>query len=206
MSVEDFVGPIGNASTKYKAWNPVTRVLLDRFLRVIDETAEGIAPARVLDVGCGEGVVTERLARRLPDATIVGVDADDARLRAEWESRRLDNLSFTTGSTYDLPFDDCGFDLVCAFEVLEHLKRPPDALTEMARVSGGSLLLSVPREPHWRLSHMLAGRNLRRFGDTPSHINHWSRSSFARLVSECGHDVRVRTSFPWTVAVVDVRA
>ena len=206
MNVEDFVGPIGNASTKYQARNPVTRMLLDRFLRVIDETAVGIAPALVLDVGCGEGVVTAQLARRLPDARIMGVDADDDRLRAEWESRRLDNLSFTTASAYDLPFEDGNFDLVCAFELLEHLEHPLDALTEMTRVCGGSLLLSVPREPYWRVSHMLAGRNLRSFGDTPGHINHWSKSSFASLVSECGRDVRVRTSFPWTLAVVDVRA
>lgn len=204
MSVGDFVGPVGNASTKYEARNPVMRMLLDRFLRAIDETAAEIAPSRVLDVGCGEGVVTERLARRLADSTIVGVDADDGRLRDEWNSRRLDNVSFAAASAYDLPFEDGNFDLVCAFEVLEHLERPRDALAEMERVSGGCLLLSVPREPQWRISHLLAGRNLRLLGDTPGHINHWSKSSFESLLSGYGRGVRMRTSFPWTIAVVDV--
>ena len=205
MSAEDFVGPIGNASTKYEARNPVMRVLLDRFLHVVEVTAAEIAPARLLDVGCGEGIVTERLARQLNTATTVGVDADDGRLRDEWERRRLDNLSFTTASAYDLPFGNDDFDLVCALEVLEHLERPHDALREMARVSGGFLLLSVPREPHWRLSHVLAGRNFGRLGDTPGHINHWSKSSFVGLVSDYGRDIRVQTSFPWTLAVVDAR-
>lgn len=204
MNAGDFVGPIGNASPKYEAGNPVVRVLLRRFLRTVDEIVATMAPARVLDVGCGEGIVTERLARLLGDATILGVDADDERLRDEWESRTLGNLSFANASAYDLQFEDGSFDLVCALEVLEHLERPRDALAEMARVSGSSLLLSVPREPHWRLSHLLAGRNIRRLGDSPGHVNHWSRTAFARFASADGREVQVRTSFPWTLAAIDV--
>jgi SAM-dependent methyltransferase len=206
MINRDFVGPIGNASPKYETANPIQRLLLGRFLRAVDAEAADAAPARVLDVGCGEGIVAERFARLLSEATILGVDADDVRLRIAWERRGLGNLSFATASAYDLPFGEASFDLVCAFEVLEHLERPRDALAEMARVSRQSLLVSVPREPHWQLSHLVAGRNLRRFGDTPGHINHWSRAAFASLISDYGQVTRVRSSFPWTLAAVDVRA
>jgi 2-polyprenyl-3-methyl-5-hydroxy-6-metoxy-1,4-benzoquinol methylase len=178
---------------------------LRRFLLRVDAAAAAVAPQRVLDVGCGEGVVTERLARLLGSATVLGVDADDLRLQEEWKSRQLDNLSFATGSAYELPFEDGAFELVCAIEVLEHLERPRDALAEIARVASRTLLLSVPREPHWRISHVLAGRNLRRLGDTPGHINHWSKPGFASLVSNYGREVQMRTSFPWTIAVVEVR-
>src|SRR5439155_21104788 len=110
-----------------------------------------IAPRSVLDVGCGEGVVTERIARDLVGATVVGIDADDARLKREWATRERESLSFQTGSAYSLQFDDDSFDLVCALEVLEHLERPRAALLEMARVGRCALLLSVPREPLWRI-------------------------------------------------------
>jgi len=199
----DFVGPIGNATPKYEASNPVVRLLLDRFLRRVDEAAANLEPTSVLDVGCGEGVVTERLARRLAPTQVLGVDANEARLNAEWSARGAPNLSFATGSAYDLPFEDESFDLVCAIEVLEHLERPREALAEMKRVAGRALLLSVPNEPGWRISHMLAGRNVRELGNTPGHINHWSKRAFRQLVSELGTP-RAKSVFPWTLAVVEL--
>ncbi len=205
MTDSDFLGPIGNATPKYEASNPVVRLLLSRFLERVDEEAARLDPTSVLDVGCGEGVVTERLARRLAPTHVSGVDADDARLGEEWRARESSNLSFQSGSAYDLPFDDGSFDLVCAIEVLEHLERPRDALAEMSRVAGRALLLSVPNEPGWRISHLLAGRNVRGLGNTPGHINHWSRHAFAELVSEFGRLENVEGVFPWTLAVAGVR-
>jgi ubiquinone/menaquinone biosynthesis C-methylase UbiE len=201
----DFLGPIGNATAKYEASNPVVRQLLNRFLRRVDEAAANLRPDSVLDVGCGEGVVTERLAQRLAPAKVLGVDADETHLKTEWDRRSASNLSFATGSAYDLPFADQSFDLVCCIEVLEHLERPADALAEMSRVAGRALLLSVPNEPVWRISHLLAGRNVRRLGDTPGHINHWSKRAFAELVSEYGRLEKADGVFPWTLAVAGVQ-
>jgi ubiquinone/menaquinone biosynthesis C-methylase UbiE len=199
----EFLGPIGNASPKYDSGNPVVRRLLSRFLLRLDEAATSLEPTSVLDVGCGEGVVTERLAQQLAPAEVLGIDADESRLREEWSARSASNLSFATGSAYELPFTDGTFDVVCAIEVLEHLDRPRDALAEMSRVSQRALLLSVPNEPGWRISHMLAGRNVRDLGNTPGHINHWSKGSFLRLVSELG-TARAESVFPWTLAVVEL--
>jgi ubiquinone/menaquinone biosynthesis C-methylase UbiE len=204
VTADDFLGPIGNATTKYEASNPIVRHLLSRFLRRLDEAALGLHPASVLDVGCGEGIVTERLARSLRSAGVLGVDADAKHLQEEWRSRSADNLSFATGSAYDLPFADRSYDLVCALEVLEHLERPREALEEMSRVAGSALLLSVPNEPGWRISHLLAGRNVRALGNTPGHINHWSKRSFAELVSAYGRLEKVAGVFPWTLVVAAV--
>jgi len=201
---EEFVGPVGNATAKYDARNPLTRALLDRFLARVDSAALAAAPRSVLDVGCGEGVVTERLARLLPGASFLGVDADDERLRRQWSQRRLDNLTFDVASAYDLPFESGSFDLACALEVLEHLERPELALSELARVSRRTLLLSVPREPLWRISHLVAGRDVRALGNTPGHLNHWSSDAFERLVGTFGRVVSVNRPFPWTIVVVDV--
>jgi 2-polyprenyl-3-methyl-5-hydroxy-6-metoxy-1,4-benzoquinol methylase len=201
---DDFVGPIGNASAKYEASNPVVRHLLNRFLRRVDEAAADLRPASVLDVGCGEGVVTERLAGSLAPATVLGVDADEGHLKDEWQRRSAPNLSFAAGSAYDLPFKDNCFDLVCCMEVLEHLERPRDALAEMGRVAGRALLLSVPNEPSWRISHLVAGRNLGSLGNTPGHINHWSKRAFAELVSDYGRITKVEGVFPWTLVVAGV--
>jgi hypothetical protein len=71
-------------------------------------------------------------------------------------------------------------------------------------VAGRALLLSVPNEPSWRISHFLAGRDVRRLGNTPGHINHWSKRAFADLVADYGRLDLVEGVFPWTLVVAGV--
>ncbi len=196
----DFVGPRGNATEKYAARNPVARFLLRRFLATIDAVVLELRPETILDVGCGEGVVTRRLAQ-VSGASTVGVDLDTDTLSEQWHRHAGDRVSFQAASAYELPFDDGSFDCVCALEVLEHLERPRDALAELVRVSRRALLVSVPREPLWRAAHLLAGRDVRELGNTPGHINHWSSHAFADFVSEHASLSSVRRPLPWTVVV-----
>ena len=160
------------------------------------------APESVLDVGCGEGVVTERIADST-GADTVGVDLGTDELQDEWRRRERERLAFRPASAYDLPFADGSFDLVCALEVLEHLERPRDALAELARVSRRALLVSVPREPLWRISHLLALQDIRSLGNTPGHVNHWSARAFEELVGGYGSVTRARKPFPWTVVLAE---
>jgi 2-polyprenyl-3-methyl-5-hydroxy-6-metoxy-1,4-benzoquinol methylase len=179
-------------------------VLLERFLGTLDTAVRELGPASILDVGCGEGVVTERLAA-VTGAPTIGVDIGDERLQEEWRSREGGRLSFQPASAYALPFPDRSFACVCTIEVLEHLERPRDALVELARVAERALLLSVPREPLWRIVHLLAGRDVRNLGNTPGHVNHWSARELERLVAPVGRVVSVRKPFPWTVLVAEPR-
>ncbi len=180
-------------------------MLLARFLRTIDSLLDVAQPTSLLDVGCGEGVVTELLARRT-SGRVVGVDLGDERMRGEWARRQGGRLDFLPASAYDLPFDDRSFECVCALEVLEHLERPHDALAEMVRVSARWLLVSVPREPLWRAAHLLAGRHVRALGNTPGHVNHWSARGVERLVGAYADLMEVARPFPWTVVLASRRA
>ena len=200
--VSDLQGPAGNTYDKYGTRNPVARFLVERFLRAVDEAVIDVRPASVLDAGCGEGVVTDRIARLVPDAAVVGLDVGDPRLVAEWDERAGENLVFHAGSAYSLPYPDGAFELVCALEVLEHLERPAAGLEELARVSSRALVLSVPREPLWRALNFASGRYLRALGNTPGHVNHWSRRDFVRFAARAGKIRRVRTPLPWTVVTV----
>lgn len=201
----DFVGPSGNATDKYGGRNPLTRALVTRFLREIDSLIEAAKPTSILDVGCGEGVVTKRLAA-LTGVPTVGVDLGDEALQREWEGHQNEDLSFRPASAYELPFSDGSFDCVCALEVLEHLERPREALAEIVRVSRRNVLLSVPREPIWRAVHLLSGRDVRELGNTPGHLNHWSAQQFRGLVAEFGTVKSLRKPFPWTVILVELES
>lgn len=203
-SLADLQGPAGNTYDKYGTRNPVARVLVGRFLAAVQESVGELRPDSLLDVGCGEGIVTERLARAFPSTRVVGVDVADPSLLEEWEARRAPNLGFAPGSAYALPYEDDEFEVVTAFEVLEHLERPGEALAELARVAGRALVLSVPREPWWRVTNALSGRYVRDLGNTPGHVNHWSKQSFVRLLARHGEVIERRSPFPWTMLLVRV--
>ena len=204
VGLADLQGPAGNVYDKYGTKNPLSRVLVRGFLTTVDEVMDALSPTSVLDVGCGEGVVTERIAARLPHANVVGLDVGDPALLSEWERRSSNGLRFQPGSAYALPFADDSFDVACAFEVLEHLERPADALAELRRVASQALVLSVPREPIWRIGNVLTGRHLRAWGNTPGHVNHWSARQFAAFVGDGGTVIDVRKPLPWTVTTVAV--
>jgi SAM-dependent methyltransferase len=101
-----------------------------------------------------------------------------------------------------LPFARDEFDLASAIEVLEHVPDPEHTLAEMARCARGHLLVSVPREPLWRMLNMARGAYWSALGNTPGHLNHWSRRSFGQLLARYGEVAEVRSPFPWTMLLV----
>jgi 2-polyprenyl-3-methyl-5-hydroxy-6-metoxy-1,4-benzoquinol methylase len=197
--------PTGNTYDKYGSTNPVVKRMMAGFHGALDELFERAAPRSILDVGCGEGVLTAQWAERLGDGRVVGIDLDDPKLRAEWERRARPNLEFRVEEATSLSFDDDSFDVACAIEVLEHLPDPEATLAEMARVAGRKLLVSVPREPLWRSLNMARGAYLRDLGNTPGHVNHWSKRAFVALLSRYGAVEQLRSPFPWTMVLVNLR-
>ena len=195
----------GNTYDKYGSTNPVVRRMMENFERTLDELWAKAAPASILDVGCGEGVLTHKWAQRLGDRRVVGIDLEDPVIQAEWAKRTAPNLEYRIMKAQNLPFGDGEFALASAIEVLEHVPDPEHTVAEMARVArGGHLLVSVPREPLWRAMNMARGAYLKNLGNTPGHLNHWSRKGFVGLLSRHGQVVATRSPFPWTMLLVSV--
>jgi ubiquinone/menaquinone biosynthesis C-methylase UbiE len=193
----------GNTYDKYGSTNPVVKRLMANFEGTLDALFTQAAPKSLLDVGCGEGVLTEQWARRI-DGRVVGIDLDDPHLHAEWEQRQAPNLEYKVMKAERMPFADDEFDVASAIEVLEHVPDPEHTVAEMARVAHGHLLVSVPREPLWRGLNMARGAYLKQLGNTPGHLNHWSKRSFVQLLSQHGTVVEARSPFPWTMLLVRV--
>jgi 2-polyprenyl-3-methyl-5-hydroxy-6-metoxy-1,4-benzoquinol methylase len=194
----------GNTYDKYGSTNPVVRRLMGGFERTLDELFDRAAPSSLLDVGCGEGVLVHRWAQRLGERRVVGIDLQEESIQAGWAERQAPNLEYRTMEADSLPFAAGEFDLVSAIEVLEHLPDPERTLAEMARCAERHLLVSVPHEPLWRALNMARGAYISQLGNTPGHLNHWSKRSFVRLLSRHGEIVEVRSPFPWTMLLVRV--
>jgi ubiquinone/menaquinone biosynthesis C-methylase UbiE len=188
--------PTGNTYDKYASTNPVERWLMSGFFMALDHALPRRPPATILEVGVGEGEVSARIRSRYPGAAVVGLDLPDAKLAASWRTR---GLTCVYGDIASLPFPTDAFELVLAIEVLEHVADPTAALAELERVGRDRVVMSVPREPVWRVANMARGKYVTAFGNTPGHINHWSRRSFAQFVGTQFEVVSVRSPFPWTM-------
>ncbi len=195
------VQPLGNVYDKYHTKNPIARRLVSGFLKQMEELLQRLAPRKVLDLGCGEGVVTERLVKQFPEALVIGADVDFDFLRGvegRGGARRVVN------ALPDVCFTAESFDLVVLAEVLEHLESPERSLDAVRRISSGHVFVSVPHEPVWRVCNVLRLQYLRDFGNTPGHINHFSRRSFERLLSRYFSIEALATPFPWLMALCRV--
>jgi 2-polyprenyl-3-methyl-5-hydroxy-6-metoxy-1,4-benzoquinol methylase len=192
----------GNTYDKYGSSNPVVRRLMAGFEHSLDELFTRAAPRSLLDVGCGEGILVQRWARALPESRVVGIDLEEDSIQAGWSEHAAANLEYRVMEAANLPFGEDEFDLASAIEVLEHVPDPEHTLAEMARCAERHLLVSVPREPLWRMLNMARGAYWSELGNTPGHLNHWSRRSFVQLLSRHGEVAQVRSPFPWTMLLV----
>jgi SAM-dependent methyltransferase len=195
----------GNTYDKYGSTNPVVKRLMAAFEGTLDELWNQASPKTILDVGCGEGVLTHKWAQRPGVERIVGLDLEDPVIQAEWAKRQHPSLEYRINKAENLPFADGEFELASAIEVLEHVPDPAHTVAEMARVASQWLLVSVPREPLWRGLNMARGAYWKDLGNTPGHLNHWSKRSFVALLSQHGEVVEARSPFPWTMLLVRVR-
>ncbi len=188
--------PHRNTYDKYGTQNPIEQKLMDRFMGCLDAAVAELRPSSVLEVGAGEGEVTTRLMSRFPGVPIVAMDLPDEETATHWKERGL--LGFF-GDMRSLPIADNSMDLVFGIEVLEHVPDPELALRDIARVCSGAVVLSVPREPIWRAANMTRGKYIPEMGNTPGHINHWSKRGFREFVGR-EFDVDWSASpFPWTM-------
>lgn len=126
---------------------PARRLRLKVADQALAEFAAG-RPIRVLDAGCGDGLLSLALAKRHPDWTLVGVDLREDMLagaRERARGRGLGNVSFTAADLLQ-PLPVSGFDAVVALECLSEIPDDEAALQTMSAVvkPGGMLLAQAP--------------------------------------------------------------
>ena len=77
------------------------------------------------------------------------------------------------------------------------------AIHELKRTSAKYIIVSVPREPLWRILNMFRGKYLRCLGNTPGHINHWHSNSIINLLDNNFTIKRILKPIPWTMILAE---
>lgn len=191
---------IGTSGGKYDNTNLLARHLVGRFDRAVSELAKYARPASVLEVGCGEGHVTQLLLVAT-DARILATDLSATVLKEAEENLSSDRVSYRAVNLMALEPLEPAPDMVVCCEVLEHLRNPHDGLAALLAQRADWYLLSVPREPIWRAMNMARGAYLKDFGNSPGHLQHWSQRRFLRFIGQAFKPVLLRAPLPWTVVL-----
>ncbi|MCK5044588.1 class I SAM-dependent methyltransferase [Candidatus Parcubacteria bacterium] len=190
-----------NFSDKYLKYNFVVRKLMDNFFQSISRIIFDLEIKSALEVGCGPGFSTQRLTKILKHKDF---QASELRMDLVKEAQEINpGIKIECESIYELKKADNSFDLIIVLEVLEHLENPERALKELKRVTSRYCLLSVPNEPFWRFLNICRLAYLKDFGNTPGHIQHWSRNSFLKFLSKEFKVKKVSAPLPWTLVLVE---
>jgi 2-polyprenyl-3-methyl-5-hydroxy-6-metoxy-1,4-benzoquinol methylase len=193
----------GNYYDKYNTKNPVARYLMRGFIASLDSLLAqiNVSGTRVLEIGCGEGHILQRLATYNPDV-LCGLDVDSTIVRQA--QTRCSSSYCLVANGVGLPFASKSFDLVLAIEVLEHVDSPELFLQELCRVARANCILSVPREPIWRALNLVRGKYIGQLGNTPGHVQHWSSTAFIRLIEQHISVRNLLQPLPWTMVLGSV--
>ncbi|MEY3869719.1 MAG: hypothetical protein RLZZ338_3610 [Cyanobacteriota bacterium] len=195
---------VGTGSNKYQMRNPIGQILLKNFDRALSDLIKPLNPKTILEVGCGEGHVTQILVD-CTAAKIRGTDISNTILNQAREAVLSPRVSFHNQNIYQFNPDIDRAELVVCCEVLEHLENPTLGLEKLASLASPYCLLSVPREPIFRTLNFLRGAYLAEFGNSPGHIQHWSKRGFIKLVKTQFELIEVRAPLPWTVILAKVK-
>lgn len=197
---------IGNVFDKYGSRNPLVRLIMRGFGSALDELVYRVAPGTINEVGCGEGFWVLRWNEQGFAAR--GCDFSSQVIALAQGNAVRHGMSpdlFERRSIYELDPQRDSADLVVCCEVLEHLDRPKDALQALQKTVRRNLIVSVPREPLWRVLNVARGKYLSDWGNTPGHVQHWSRYGFVGLIEQYFEIVEVRSPLPWTMLLCRAR-
>jgi len=196
----------GNVYDKYGSRHPIVRRLMHGYAMALGDLVDKAAPRSIHEIGCGEGYWTIHWHELGLD--VRGCDFSGVALQLARENAARSGMSparFRQRSIYDLDTTEDSADLVVCCEVLEHLDDPEAGLRALQRVVSDHLIVSVPNEPLWRMMNLARGKYVSDLGNTPGHLQHWSKAGFVELVSRYFAVIDIRRPIPWTMLLCRAR-
>lgn len=188
-----------NNLRKWEYGNGLYQRVLSRYLDRMAAHVRAVAPAFVLDAGCGEGYVYRGLRSRGVTARWQGVDLSEGAVN--FAAARGPEATWCAADLRAIPVPDGHADLVLCSQVLEHIPSPEGVRDELARVSSRWLLISVPLEPAFR--SICALTIALGIGQDPGHVNFWSPAAFRRFLTPIGRLATWERTSVYQIALVD---
>jgi ubiquinone/menaquinone biosynthesis C-methylase UbiE len=187
----------------YESKNPLVRFVHNKRLSVMVNLVPKGAGLRILDAGCGEGQLVERIHQRSPEHQYEGLDITPVAL--ESAQKRCPYAKFSAGDMCAMPYADASFDVVLCSEVLEHIHEYQKAISECERIlkPGGLFIASFPHEVLYIFCRFLLGRRPIKI---PDHVNAFTPRTFRQQTQlSCIKQKQVPFPLPFFLSLVCVQ-
>jgi ubiquinone/menaquinone biosynthesis C-methylase UbiE len=169
---------VGEQAQLYARWRALgAEGKADHVMRLCERA--GIQPAKILDVGCGDGALLSELRRRGFGRSLHGVEITKAAVRIASERAGIDSVECYDGAHLEVP--DGAYELGIVSHVLEHVVDPPALLAEVGRACE-AVVMEVPLENN--LSARRAGK--REHAEEVGHLQRLNRDSARAIVTQAG--------------------
>ncbi len=188
----------GNYYNKYESQNPIAQWLTRNFKSNLLELIDKVEVNDIHELGCGEGYLSVYINDHVQANRFRASDFSDEIIETAQKIHGDRGVEFSQGSVYEISQQDRAQLMICC-EVLEHLEQPEAALQKIQSLEPEYAVFSVPREPLWRMTNMARFKYLSDLGNTPGHLQHWSKRGFLNMILRYFEIIEVRSPYPWTM-------
>ena len=149
---------------------------------------------RIVDMGCGEGITLEKLIKTFPEKESIGVDLEQENI----EICAQHGLRAVYSDIYNIALPSGSFDVCICIDVLEHLKKPKEAIRELNRIlkTGGRLIIVIPNDRTFLLARLAMGMVKEAFYDA-GHERQWKPGEVKDLLKDAGFRIASERSLPF---------
>jgi len=139
-----------SASEGFEKWPAFQNRRLHMTLKALDHALGATQNCKILDIACGEGVITAEIKKRFSDADVCGIDYSISAIEAAL--RQPGDIEFAVGDAYHLPYSPESFDVAVLNNIWEHVPDPLRLLDGTKRVlkPGGYVIISTPSRYRFR--------------------------------------------------------
>jgi len=180
--------------------SPDSEFLAQEHISRYSFAAKFVANKQVLDVGCGSGYGSDILAST-GAAKVIGVDISEEAISYCQKYYKQSNLKFEQGDCTSLKFKEKSFDVIVAFELIEHIENEQKFLNETKRLlkKNGILILSTPNKETYGLDHPLGGKQ-----KNPFHVKEYTEKELLSTLNKFFTNTTLLYQFyPSTMAILD---
>jgi len=173
----------GNHFDKYSSKNFFVKIIMANYKKNLTNFVNKFDSKNFFDIGCGDGYWMNYYHQK--GFLVSGGDHSKKQLKIIKKKYNFNGYEidiYNSNFVYEMNkiLKNEKINNILFNEVLEHLYKPNDILKKISELNFQKMIITVPNEPIWRILNILRLKYLKDFGNTPGHVNHFSKKKLLK--------------------------